>query len=118
MDEHTIQTLFVAYMRKHFPNLVFFAVPNGSKRDPITAARLKREGVMPGIPDLFIAAPGANGRLGLFIEMKTEKGRPTKAQKTMLNALRSAGYEALVAYGYEHAKKILHSYLQEPPCPG
>lgn len=32
----------------------FFAVPNGERRDARTAMHLKRQGVVPGVPDLVI----------------------------------------------------------------
>ena len=54
---------------KHIP---MFAVPNGCWRNETTAAKLKLEGVLPGVSDLILLLRrGESG--ALLIEMKTEK---------------------------------------------
>ncbi len=112
MDEHNIQKLLVAWFRKAYPLLapLLFAIPNGGHRDPVTARRLKDEGVLPGIPDLFLAFPTA-GSSGLFIEMKTLRGTATKAQKAVHAALQAQGYSVAVARGYDAGKKVISEYL-------
>lgn len=35
------------------PAPVMYAIPNGGRRDAITGARLKAEGVLAGVPDIF-----------------------------------------------------------------
>lgn len=109
MTEHDHQKLFIAWVRKHYPTVLVFAIPNGEKRDPVTAKRLQEEGVLAGVPDLFIA----DGRPGLFIEMKEPmRGRVSTAQKEMLPALASAGYSVAVCYGYEEAKTAFLNYRE------
>ena len=112
MTEHNHQKLTVAWFRKNYPHLagVFFAIPNGGKRDPITAARLKEEGVVQGVPDLFLAVP-VGGKAGLWLEMKDLKGSAKKAQKDMHAALVVYGYAVEVARGYEAAKLAIANYL-------
>lgn len=95
---------------------LLFAIPNGGLRNIVTAARLKAEGVKPGIPDLFLAWP-AGGLHGLWIELKTPKGRPSRIQKEVLEILRSAGYAAVVAYGWDQAMRYIELYLAEKPLP-
>ncbi len=114
MTEHDHQRLTVAWFRDRYPHLagVFFAIPNGGKRDPVTAARLKAEGVLPGVPDLFLAAP-IGGKAGLWIEMKPLlKGSASKAQKAMHADLAAQGYAVTVAHGYEAAKAAITNYLE------
>jgi hypothetical protein len=113
MTEHDTQRLFVAYARKHYPDLLIFAIPNGGLRDIVTAKRLKDEGVLDGVPDLFIASKGKNGEGGLFIEMKTPSGKLTKQQSERINELNERGYRAVVAYGYDKAKQYLTEYLHD-----
>lgn len=88
-----------------------WAVPNGGKRDPKTAARLKAEGVKAGVLDITvaIARPGWHG---LFIEMKrAEGGRASEAQCAYLAGLRAGGYRAEVCEGAEAAWNVLCDYL-------
>jgi dienelactone hydrolase len=109
MKEHDHQKLLIEWAKKNYPNTVIFAIPNGGVRDAITAKRLKDEGVLAGVPDLFVA----NGNPGLFIEMKEPgKGVLSKAQKDTIPKLQSAGYPVSVCYGYEDAKKVLSEYLK------
>lgn len=81
-EEHRIQTACVRWFRLKYPHLFarLFAVPNGGRRDGVTGARLKAEGVIPGVADLILLKP--NGRYhALLIEMKTPKGRQSGTQK-------------------------------------
>ena len=88
-----------------------FAVPNGGGREMKEAIRLKAEGVLPGVPDIFIANP-AGGYHGLFIEMKrAEGGRLSDAQRKIIEALREAGYRVAVCYGADDAWDVLCSYV-------
>jgi hypothetical protein len=114
MDEHNHQKLTVAWFRDRYPHLagVFFAIPNGGKRDLITAKRLKEEGVIAGVPDLFLAVPHG-GKAGLWLEMKDVlRGTASKAQKAMHVELEAQGYAVAVARGYEAAKLAITNYLE------
>jgi hypothetical protein len=55
--ESRVQEQIVAFLRRALPsNYRVFSVPNGRfKADPKTIARLKREGLTPGIFDLIVA---------------------------------------------------------------
>jgi hypothetical protein len=115
MNEHNTQRMLVAWFRKYYPEQqnLLFAIPNGGKRNPATAKRLKEEGVLPGIPDLCLAAPSPSGAHGLFIEMKTTSGRLSAAQKQRKQELEQSGYSVAVAFGYEAAKQAIEDYLSE-----
>jgi hypothetical protein len=113
MNEHNAQRLLVAWFRATFPHLaaLFFAIPNGGARDPVTAKRLKDEGVLPGVPDLFLAVPRGD-RHGMFVEMKAmTRGRVSPAQNRLLGALAAEGYMTAVPRGYEEAKTAMTNYL-------
>lgn len=59
-------------------HLLYFAVPNGGKRNLLEAVRMKRLGIRPGIPDLVLipkAGPWC------FIELKSPKGVQSEAQR-------------------------------------
>jgi hypothetical protein len=49
---------------------------------------------------------------GLFIEIKTEKGRATKSQKEWIKALNERGYKAVICKGFEECKKEIDKYLR------
>ena len=104
--------------RLGFPACLLFAIPNGGKRGLRTAARLKQEGVQAGIPDIFLALSDQLHN-GLFIEMKrpnapgVSAGRPTQAERDVMQALTSRGYCCRVAYGFSEARQVIERYLGE-----
>ena len=67
MSEHDEQVALFQWMRLHeaqYPELKFaFAIPNGTRTTPRVAARMKAEGVLKGVSDIFL--PCARGGLGL-----------------------------------------------------
>lgn len=90
---------------------LLFAVPNGGYRKIRTGIRLKATGVKPGIPDIFL--PVGRGKYhGLFIEMKSDKGRVQKNQKEWHEALRAQGYKVEVCRGCDPAVKVIQEYLK------
>ena len=98
----------------------FYAIPNGGKRArklikgkwiPVEGNKLKRMGVSPGVPDICIPIPSGCYH-GCYIELKRERGgRVSNEQVEWLEFLRSKGYWADVAFGFEEAKKIVLYYL-------
>lgn len=96
---------------------LLFAVPNGGARNVVTGSILKAEGVRAGMPDLLLAMPSTTHarlrpRHGLFIELKTWCGRVSPVQRQMLQLLRDAGYEAVVAHGFDQAQRAITQYMQ------
>ena len=84
-DEHVIQREIVRALRAD--GLLVFAIPNGGARNVVTATRLKAEGVTAGVPDLFVADFG-----GFFLEVKTNAGSLSRAQREMSAGLALRGY--------------------------
>ena len=110
--EHQEQAAFFQWWwmwAKGLPYLAF-AIPNGGARNKVTGAMLKREGVMAGMLDVFIAWP-RNGKHGLFLEFKRQQGgKLSDAQKQAIEALEKAGYECHVVAGWEVAKNVVMEY--------
>jgi len=107
-SEHVEQSLFVQWFRRSYPNVLIFAVPNGGARSKATAGKLKVEGVVPGIPDLFVP------EWKLWIEMKRTKGGVvSNEQLGMIDYLQSVGYRAIVCKGAEDAKAQILEFLDE-----
>lgn len=90
---------------------VMYHIPNGGRRDAITGARMKAEGVAAGVPDIFLAVPW-RGFGGLYIELKRQKGGTlSEAQESMIARLREAGYRAEVCKGWQAARGVIENYL-------
>lgn len=98
---------------KHPELRLLYHIPNGGERRKSEAARMKAEGVKPGVPDICL--PAARGPWhGLYIELKRRKGgRLSDAQRRWLEALRKQGYAAYVCFGWKDAADLIENYLKE-----
>lgn len=94
----------------HLPEFSLFAIPNGGGRSAIDAANLKRSGVRAGVLDLCLAAP-RGGYHGLYIELKTEKGRISEEQFEFAKYLQEQGYKATIERSPEGAIDVISAYL-------
>ncbi len=75
------------------PGSLLAHVPNGGWRDRAVAGKMKKIGVLPGMPDLLAASP----RAGIFFaELKRRGGRLSGAQRHVHDILRGCGVEVLV----------------------
>lgn len=110
--EDKYQCAFVKAFRIQFPDILMWHTPNGGMRNIAEAAKFKRMGVLPGIPDVFIAEP-RRGKHGMFIELKTEKGAVSEYQKKILPKLEGVGYAVAVCIGWEAALTAAKAYLME-----
>lgn len=101
--QQTVMKHLHSYGRK---DAVYWAVPNGGKRNVIEAKRMKGEGVKAGIPDVHILFQSK-----LYcLEIKTEKGRLSPAQKAVGDQMRAAGAEVAVAKGLDACLAQLKSW--------
>jgi hypothetical protein len=70
-DEQSTLIQWAKFTEHELPELkLLHAIPNGGWRHKATAARLKREGLKPGIPDLCLPVPRGQWH-GCYIEMKS-----------------------------------------------
>ncbi len=107
-SEHVEQSMLVQWFRRSYPNVLIFAIPNGGARSKATAGKLKVEGVVPGIPDLFVP------EWKLWVEMKRTKGGVVSDEQFgMIDYLQSVGYHVIVGKGAEHAKAQILEFLNE-----
>ena len=108
------ETLFqwAEYQASKYPELkLLYHIPNGGKRDKVTAINLKRQGVKAGVPDICLPVAGG-GYFGLYIELKVGSNKPTKLQNEWLCNLNKQGYLATACYGWQQAAEILVAYLE------
>jgi hypothetical protein len=71
---------------------------------------LKRMGVQRGVLDFHLAV-ALNGKHGLWMELKTEKGKLTKEQIDFMERKNKRGYLALAVFGFEEAVNEITNYL-------
>jgi hypothetical protein len=88
------------------PRTFWFAVPNGGYRTPIEGALLKGQGVKPGVPDLLFIHEGK----AFGLELKSEKGTLSIAQRAAHVALQDAGMRVEVVRSVDEALARLREF--------
>ena len=136
-EQKAVVQWFQSYARtKGIDPRLLFSLPNAqillglckSDKDRLKVlAYLKAEGLQPGVPDLFLAhykkgdlyPTGQSGHYvqavdfcGLFIELKRKGGKPSKDQLFMADLLRCAGFNVVIAYGFEEAQRAIRAYIE------
>lgn len=115
--EDSEQEALVDWFKVAYPAELLFAIPNQLVRSPYQGAAMYRRGLVPGMPDLMLAAV-RKPYGGLFIELKRPKGwdyaagEATVAQKDCLYRLNRLGYLAVICYGWDDARRAIVSYME------
>ena len=129
------QKTIIEYFSHSWIGQYLIHIPNGGSRSSAAeGANLKAMGVKAGVSDLFLAHP--KGWLdmgdecwvkycGLWIELKRQIKAyssqamafkaATKPQLAWLEAMEKHGYRAEVAYGADHAIKVIEAYTGTSP---
>jgi hypothetical protein len=94
-----------------YPGVIIAAIPNGGRRNPREAAIMKSEGVRAGMPDLVIPCP-TEDYYGLWIEMKTEKGKVSPSQKLVLDQLTNNCYRCEVCHSLDEFATVVNDYMR------
>lgn len=113
-EEHRIQTAMVDWFRAQYPKMQhnLFAVPNGGRRDAVTGAMLKAEGVLAGVADLILLK--RNRHYGaLLIETKTRKGKQRDSQKEWESKITKDGYKYVIVRSLDDFMREVKSYLMD-----
>jgi hypothetical protein len=111
VSESKLQIAMVNYFRFKYPKYHLFAIPNGGNRSAITGAILKKEGARAGVADLFLMH-GNSQFHGLWIEVKTDKGKQSPNQKQFeIDALKCK-YEYKVVRSLEEFIIVVTNYLK------
>lgn len=111
MSESILQSEVVKYIKLQYPKARYCASLGGIYTSPTQAAKAKRTGYKRGFPDLQITE-ARGGYFGLFLELKTKKGRATKDQQEWIKALNKRGYKALIVKGVDECIKTIDQYLK------
>lgn len=112
-SEDDIQATCVEWFRIKYPHLLIFSVPNGARTSMSVAVRLKRTGLLRGIPDLIITT-GIPGKL-IFIEMKTKKTKPSSGQLQVHQKLRFLGFVVEVCHSFDQFQSVILNHLSSSP---
>lgn len=112
-SEHDLQVACVNWFRLQYPNEIIYAVPNGGQRNVIVASKLKSEGVLSGVSDLFVML-SKGGFHGLYIEMKRKGGKLTDNQKEFFKTATNKGYLCSKCESFEDFHNTITTYMKMP----
>lgn len=110
MSEHILQVNCINWFRLKYPKQLIYAIPNGGFRHYSTAKRLKAEGVVSGIPDLFVPTPNEKHN-GLYIELKFGYNKPSASQKKIMEYLSKNGYLCVVCWTIDQFIEAVDNYF-------
>ena len=112
-EEQRLQTSIVKYIKLAYPNTLFTATMGGVKLNSWGQRNaLKSTGYLKGVADLLIFESKGMYK-GLFIELKTLKGKPTIAQKEWIAYLNAKGYKAEICIELPEALECIDSYMSK-----
>lgn len=111
-SHHELQASFCEYIDLVYPNILKWATPNGGARNAMTARMLTLEGVLAGVPDMFIAEPRGIYH-GMFVEFKVGYDKVSDPQIECMDKLDRRGYYSVVYTDKNHltAKILIDTYL-------
>ena len=97
---------------KHPELSLLHAIGNGNARtNAIQGARMKREGVLSGVSDIFLPV-SRGGYHGLYIELKVRGNTTSPSQKWWIAETSKQGYYSTVCFGWIEVKGIIERYLE------
>ena len=85
---------------------------NGLKRTKNAQGKAKQQGMLSGVPDLFLPVK-SNYFNGLYIEMKSAKGRVSVEQSRYLKCAAENGYSVVVCYSASDAINTIKAHLEQ-----
>lgn len=108
------QAKVVAWARRNesaFPGLwLLHCSLNGVKLSKAQAGMAKGQGMLSGVPDLFLPYP-AGKFCGLYIEMKYGKNKPTPEQQAFMAGVHP-WYRAVVCWSADEAIAVIRDYYE------
>ena len=117
-----IQWWALACRTHGLPEFLLFSVPNGAammdsgnpKVGFARMAKLKREGLRPGVCDLLLPV-ARGGFFGLAVELKRKPNKPSDAQLAFISAMEDQGWRCEVCYSCAEAIIAIEDYLSHQP---
>ena len=112
--EHAEQVSVCGYLDRVYPDVLYWATPNGASLSGRGRAmnKLKGEGFLPGVSDLIIFEP-RGGYSCMFLEMKRVGGGSgaSENQQWFLREVEKRGAFGVVCNGFLEARQVLDDYL-------
>jgi hypothetical protein len=114
-DEDIVQIKALDCLRHHYPDVAacVIHIANQRKTSALYGSLLKRMGVKKGVPDLLFPKPQKSFH-GLWIEVKTEKGRLSIEQARFIDEASHDGYFACVCFGAQDVVDTVCGYFGLP----
>ena len=109
-DDICIRLMYNVLKEYPFMRWQMFHVPNEGKRKPRYADKMARMGLLSGVSDYVITRP-SGGYPALFLEVKTETGRPGENQLKFIQEARLNGHMGLFGYGYTECHYIFKEWI-------
>ncbi len=106
LTEHEEQCNLIGWLDRH--NIGRMAVPNGGKRGKAEAVRLKREGVLPGAPDIVLIDFAPYVGKPVAIEMKRKTGARYSPEQLAVHArMRTQGWIVIAPPSGQSAQYVI-----------
>jgi len=113
-EESDIQIAFVRWLSATHPDALFTTCLAGVNLSMTAALRVKRMGYRCGTSDVLILEPRGEHH-GLFLEIKTSKGKPSPTQLEFSRLANARGYKSVIVYGFYAAVDVSDAYLSMGP---
>lgn len=108
-DEARLQYHLVTYIRLQYPSIIVHHNANGGKLSAAQGYVNNLLGQVKGFPDLTIIKKCKT----LFLEVKTEKGTLSKAQREVIERLKNLNQNIKVCYGLTQGMKIVDEFIRK-----
>lgn len=111
LPELQLQAKIFQHHWNYYPNergLLFHV--NGKAKNAIEGNKFKALGVIPGVSDLVYLKPGGKP---IFLELKTENGKQSEAQKKWQEIVTKAGYDYRIVKTFDDALAIFDTRSTE-----
>jgi hypothetical protein len=107
-SEHQLQAALCKYLAvAAVADVYWFAIPNGDLRHVRVGARLKAQGVKPGVPDICVMMPAGRTK---WLELKTAKGRQSPEQQGFEARCQRLGHSYALAHSFDEAVASLREW--------
>lgn len=109
INSESKEQIIIVNWIKQKTDLPVIYIENEGKRSYVEASIVKKMGLFPGVSDLFI--PRSNGTYhGLFLEVKTEKGKVSPNQSLFADKMVRELYHVAFVFGANDGINTIKSF--------